>query len=63
MLAANPVKLIRVKFDVIVYPVLAVTPAVVANRRVVPVGGLTRPTVTNRVVAELNPETWKPEAS
>jgi len=57
MLVANPVKLIRVKFEEIVYPVLAVTPVVVAKRRVVPAGGLTRPTVTSRVVAELNPET------
>jgi hypothetical protein len=56
-LAKVPVKLIRVKFEEIVYPVLAVTPVVVLNRKVVPAGGLTKPTVINRVVDPLNPET------
>jgi hypothetical protein len=55
-----PVKLIRVKFEEMVYPVLAVTPVVVLNRRVVPAGGLTNPTVINRLEDGLNPATEKP---
>jgi hypothetical protein len=57
-----PVKLILVKLDVIVYPVLTVTPDVVANLRVVPVGGLTNPTVTNKVDDATNPDTENPVA-
>jgi hypothetical protein len=59
-LARVPVKLIRVKLEEIVYPVLAETPAVVLNRRVVPAGGLTNPTVINKLEAALNPDTEKP---
>jgi hypothetical protein len=43
-----------------VYPVLAVTPVVVLNRRVVPAGGLTNPTVINRLEDGLKPATEKP---
>jgi hypothetical protein len=42
--------------------VLAVTPDVVENLRVVPAGGLTKPTVTNKVDDGTNPNTEKPGA-
>ena len=48
------------KFEEIVYPVLAVTPVVVLNRKVVPAGGLTNPTVINKLEDGLNPVTEKP---
>jgi hypothetical protein len=56
------VKLILVKLDVILYPVLAVTPDVVLNRRVVPAGGFTNPTVINSEFDTGNPETENPLA-
>jgi hypothetical protein len=40
--------------------VLAVTPVVVFNRRVVPAGGFTKPIVIKRVDDTLNPVTEKP---
>jgi hypothetical protein len=49
-----------VKFEDIVYPVLAVTPVVVLNRKVVPAGGLTNPTVINKLEDALNPVTENP---
>jgi hypothetical protein len=57
-----PVKLILVKLDDSVYPVLADTPEVFENLRVVPEGGLTRPTVTNKVDDATNPEIENPGA-
>jgi hypothetical protein len=44
------------------YPVLAVTPDVVLNRRVVPAGGFTNPTVINSEFDTGNPETENPLA-
>jgi hypothetical protein len=44
------------------YPVLAVTPDVVLNRKVVPAGGFTRPTVINNELVAGNPETENPLA-
>jgi hypothetical protein len=58
--ACVPVKLILVKLEVKEYPVLAVTPLVVANLSVVPLGGLTNPIVTSKVAVELNPDVEKP---
>lgn len=53
-------KLILVKFDERLYPVLATTPVIVFKRSVVPEGGLTNPIVIKRVDDVLKPETEKP---
>jgi len=63
ILLCVPVKLILVKFDVIVYPILAEIPVVVLNLNVVPDGGFTSPTVTRSVVVGLNPLMENPLAS
>jgi hypothetical protein len=42
------------------YPVLATIPDVVPSLKVVPLGGFTRPIVTNSVDDELKPETENP---
>jgi hypothetical protein len=63
MLLCVPVKLILVKFDVIVYPILAEIPVVVLNLNVVPDGGFTSPTVIRSVVVGLNPLMENPLAS
>jgi hypothetical protein len=49
-----------VKFDASEYPVLAVTPDVVFNRKVVPEGGFTKPIVIRSVDEALNPFSEKP---
>jgi len=55
-----PVKLIRVKFDHVLYPVAKQRPEVVVILKVVPEGGLTNPIDANKVVDELNPFNTNP---
>jgi hypothetical protein len=55
-----PVKLTRVKFDHVLYPVANESPVEFVILNVVPAGGFTNPTDANSVVVGLNPFNTNP---
>jgi hypothetical protein len=63
ILVIVPVKLIRVIFDHVLYPVAKLKPVVVEILKVVPAGGDIKPTEAKSISEPLNPFKTKPLAS